>query len=61
MSSVKFGNVKFSSPILVASGTYGYGHETASMIDVNGIGGIVTKSVTRHPREGNPPPHWLNQ
>jgi dihydroorotate dehydrogenase (NAD+) catalytic subunit len=56
MSSVKFGNVKFSSPILVASGTYGYGHETASMIDVNGIGGIVTKSVTRHPREGNPPP-----
>jgi dihydroorotate dehydrogenase (NAD+) catalytic subunit len=56
MSSVKFGNVEFSSPILVASGTYGYGHETASMVDVNGIGGIVTKSVTRHPREGNPPP-----
>jgi dihydroorotate dehydrogenase (NAD+) catalytic subunit len=56
MSSIKFGNVNFSSPILVASGTYGYGHETASMIDVNGIGGIVTKSVTRHPREGNPPP-----
>jgi dihydroorotate dehydrogenase (NAD+) catalytic subunit len=56
MSSIKFGNVEFSSPILVASGTYGYGHETASMVDVNGIGGIVTKSVTRHPREGNPPP-----
>jgi dihydroorotate dehydrogenase (NAD+) catalytic subunit len=56
MSSVKFGNVNFLSPILVASGTYGYGHETASMVDVNGIGGIVTKSVTRHPREGNPPP-----
>jgi len=56
MSSVKFGNVEFASPILVASGTYGYGHETASMVDVNKIGGIVTKSVTRHPREGNPPP-----
>ena len=56
MSSVKFGKLDFASPILVASGTYGYGHETKSMVDVNGIGGIITKSVTLHPREGNPPP-----
>ena len=56
MSSIKIVNVDFASPILVASGTYGYGHETASIVDVDGIGGIVTKSVTRHPREGNPPP-----
>ena len=56
MSSVKLGDITFSSPILVASGTYGYGHESAQIVDVNKIGGIVTKSVTRHPREGNPPP-----
>ena len=56
MSFVKLGGIEFTSPILVASGTYGYGHESAQIVDVNKIGGIVTKSVTRHPREGNPPP-----
>ena len=56
MSSIKINNIEFSSPILVASGTYGYGHETINIVDVNNIGGIVTKSVTLHPREGNPAP-----
>ena len=49
-------NVKFNSPILVASGTYGYGHEVSDIADVDNLGGIVTKSVTLKPREGNPPP-----
>ena len=48
--------VKFNSPILVASGTYGYGHEVNDIADVDNLGGIVTKSVTLKPREGNPPP-----
>jgi dihydroorotate dehydrogenase (NAD+) catalytic subunit len=56
MSPIKLGDIEFSTPILVASGTYGYGHETKSIVDLNAIGGIITKSVTRHPREGNPPP-----
>ena len=56
MSYIKFHNINFKSPILVASGTYGYGHEVEGLADVNGLGGIITKSVTRHPREGNPPP-----
>ena len=53
---VKLKDIEFSSPLLTASGTYGYGHEVMDMADVNQWGGIITKSVTRHPREGNPPP-----
>ena len=53
---VKLKDIEFSSPLLTASGTYGYGHEVRDMADVNQWGGIITKSVTRHPREGNPPP-----
>ena len=56
MSYLKLHNINFCSPILVASGTYGYGHEAESIVDVNSIGGIITKSVTLYPREGNPPP-----
>ena len=41
---------------MVASGTYGYGEEAKSLTDINELGAIITKSVTRHPREGNPPP-----
>ena len=46
----------FSTPILTASGTYGYGNEVESIVDVSKLGAIITKSVTRYPREGNPPP-----
>ena len=46
----------FKSPILTASGTYGYGDEVKDIVEVDKLGGIVTKSVTLHPREGNPPP-----
>ena len=53
---VKLKDIEFSSPLLTASGTYGYGHEVRDMADVNQWGGIITKSVTRHPREGNPSP-----
>ena len=53
---VKIKDIDFTTPLLTASGTYGYGHEVRDMVDVNQWGGIITKSVTRHPREGNPPP-----
>ena len=53
---VKIKDVEFASPILTASGTYGYGHEVEGLADVNKWGGLITKSVTLHPREGNPPP-----
>ena len=56
MLRVKLANTEFDSPILVASGTYGYGNEVEGLADVSKLGGIITKSVTRLPREGNPPP-----
>ena len=49
-------NIKFENPVLVASGTYGYGHEVNDIANIDSLGGIVTKSVTLEPREGNPPP-----
>ncbi len=54
--SLKIGRVKFANPVLVASGTFGYGEEYAEFIDLNRLGGVVTKTITLKPREGNPPP-----
>ena len=54
--SVQIGNIRFKNPILTASGTYGYGTEIESLANVSTLGGIVTKSITSNPREGNPPP-----
>jgi dihydroorotate dehydrogenase (NAD+) catalytic subunit len=54
--SVKIGKVKFSNPVLVASGTFGYGDEYSDFFDLNKLGGIITKTITLNPRDGNPPP-----
>ena len=54
--SVQIGNITLKNPILTASGTFGYGTEVYNNIDVSKLGGIVTKSITLNPREGNPPP-----
>lgn len=53
--TVKVGPLKFRNPILLASGTVGYGNEIAEFTDLNKIGGIVTKSLSLKPRKGNPP------
>jgi dihydroorotate dehydrogenase (NAD+) catalytic subunit len=53
--SVQVGTLKFRNPILLASGTVGYGNEMSEFIDLNKIGGIVTKSLSLKPRKGNPP------
>ena len=47
--------VDFQSPVLLASGTCGYGPEYAELIPLEEIGGLVTKAVSVEPREGNPP------
>ncbi|UCB52345.1 MAG: dihydroorotate dehydrogenase [Candidatus Zixiibacteriota bacterium] len=57
--SVKVAGVRFSNPVLVASGTFGYGEEYNALIDLSKLGGIITKSVTLKPREGNPPPRTV--
>ena len=53
--SVKVGPLEFRNPILLASGTVGYGNEISEFIDLGKIGGIVTKSISLKPRKGNPP------
>ena len=53
---VKLGKLEFQNPVMVASGTFGYGEEYARLIDVNQLGAIITKSITLAPRSGNPPP-----
>jgi dihydroorotate dehydrogenase (NAD+) catalytic subunit len=52
---VKIGPLALKNPVLVASGTFGYGNELPELSDVNLIGGIVTKSLSMKPRDGNPP------
>lgn len=58
-TSVTLGGTEFSNPVFVASGTFGYGIETPELVDVNGLGAVVTKSITLLPREGNPPPRLV--
>ncbi len=53
--SVRIGSLKLKNPVLVASGTFGYGGDVPDLSDVNTIGGIVTKSLSMKPRDGNPP------
>src|SRR5947209_5578187 len=43
------------NPVIAASGTFGYGTEFASRMDVSGLGAIVCKGTTRLPRAGNEP------
>ncbi|MEX2282016.1 MAG: dihydroorotate dehydrogenase [Gemmatimonadota bacterium] len=46
----------FQNPILLASGTCGYGEELDDIFDIDRLGGLVTKAVTVEPRAGNPAP-----
>jgi len=62
---IKLGNLKLKNPIILASGTFD--RNIAEKINVNRLGGIVTKTITLEPRQGNPLPHiyktrygWLN-
>ncbi len=54
--SVRLANLIFKNPVLAASGTFGYGVEYAEFIDVNRLGGFVTKGLSLRERAGNPPP-----
>ncbi|MBD3272705.1 MAG: dihydroorotate dehydrogenase [Elusimicrobia bacterium] len=57
--STSIGRLRFSNPIVVASGTFGYGDEFKKIIKTNALGGIITKTITARPRPGNPPPRLV--
>ncbi len=54
--SVNIGSLKLKNPVMLASGTVGYGDEISEFTDLSKIGAIVTKSISLKPRKGNPPP-----
>jgi len=56
MLKTKIKDIEFNSPIIAASGTFGYGDEVEGFVDLSKIGAIVTKSITLEPRKGNPVP-----
>jgi len=54
--TVRVGALTLRNPVHVASGIIGFVQEYERLVDLSQIGGIVTKTVTRHARAGNPPP-----
>ena len=53
---IRFAGIQLANPVLLASGTCGYADELADFMDLNKLGGLVTKSITPRPRPGNPTP-----
>lgn len=51
--SVNIGALQLASPVMTASGTFGYGLEYADFVDFKRLGGIIVKGTTLHPRQGN--------
>ncbi len=48
--------IRLKNPVIAASGTLGYGLEFAGLLDLNQLGGMVVKGLSREPMEGSPPP-----
>ena len=53
--TVNLAGVELRNPVIVAAGTCGYIREVTDVIDPRKLGAVTTKSITREPREGNPP------
>ena len=54
--TTNFLGIKMKSPLLSASGTFGYGNELVDLIDITKIGAVITKTITLEERLGNPQP-----
>jgi dihydroorotate dehydrogenase (NAD+) catalytic subunit len=54
--SMDFGELKLANPVFTASGTCGHADELAGFMDINSLGGFITKSITVKPRKGNATP-----
>ena len=57
--TVTLNRLQLRNPVLVASGTFGYAREMAPYVDFAKLGGVVPKTVTAAPREGNRPPRTV--
>ena len=54
--SVNLAGVTLKNPVMVASGTFGFGREYSRFYDLGELGGICAKGLTLRPRAGNPAP-----
>ncbi|MDI6606106.1 MAG: dihydroorotate dehydrogenase [Candidatus Omnitrophota bacterium] len=54
--SVNIGKLKLKNPVMVASGTFGYGEEFGELVHLKKLGAIITKTITLDQRQGNPAP-----
>ena len=54
--SVRIGKIKLKNPVIVASGTFGYGQEFEQFMDLSQLGAIIPKGISLAPMQGNPPP-----
>ena len=55
-AAIRAFGVSFQNPVLLAAGTAGYGLELDGVVDLDALGGIVCKAVSREPRQGNRAP-----
>ena len=53
--TVRIGAMRMRNPVMVASGIFGYGDEFKGLAEYGELGALVLKTITREPREGNPP------
>jgi len=51
--AVNLAGIQMKTPLMAASGTFGFGEEFADFVDLNEVGAIVVKGITREPRRGN--------
>ena len=56
--AVEFAGLRLKNPVIAASGTFGYGVEFEPLLDLNELGGLVVKGLSREPMAGNPPIGW---
>jgi dihydroorotate dehydrogenase (NAD+) catalytic subunit len=57
--TVRLGRLTLRNPVLVASGTFGYGPEYADLVDLAELGGIMVKGIRSEPTSGNPTPRTV--
>lgn len=55
----RLGILELETPLLTASGTFGFGEEYAALMQLEGLGGLVAKTLTLAPRPGNAPPRTV--
>lgn len=54
--NIDIGGLALKNPVMTASGTFGFGREFESLVDLNRLGAVIVKGLSREPSAGNPPP-----